>query len=338
MEPEELKKELNSLKETITLLEKSVSSLSENLKEEKKPKKDFWDKLGSITTFMSSIVVALLGIYITEAYKDKQNQQDNLIRREQNRISKAELVHKFIPYFSQTDVRVQRSAILAIYSLGYDSLSIELAKLYGEQGGKDALSNLVSYPDKNTQQLAENAILQLNKSPELGPSAGVGSSAIGLTALQSALKELDAGAREIGGENKGEFVRKYMRGNEGSQWPWAGGFISWCFEQGGKDKMPFPYAYSFDILFETFRSRKWLHILPTNETPVPGDVYLIGRKIGDGKFDAMHAGIVEKYENGLIIGIEGNTNDGGERLGYKVAKRVRKIDAILAFAHIPTPP
>jgi peptidoglycan hydrolase-like protein with peptidoglycan-binding domain len=36
---------------------------------------------------------------------------------------------------------------------------------------------------------------------------------------------------EIGGENKGPWVRLYMKGNEGHQWKWCAGFISFILEQ-----------------------------------------------------------------------------------------------------------
>src|SRR5215471_12463920 len=39
---------------------------------------------------------------------------------------------------------------------------------------------------------------------------------------------------EIGGENCGPWVRLYMAGNEGEQWPWCAGFATWVLRQAAQ--------------------------------------------------------------------------------------------------------
>ena len=54
-------------------------------------------------------------------------------------------------------------------------------------------------------------------------------------ALEIALAEMAAGAREIGGNNRGPWVRKYLalcglpEGN-----PWCAAFVSWCYVEAAK--------------------------------------------------------------------------------------------------------
>src|SRR5215472_11431127 len=56
---------------------------------------------------------------------------------------------------------------------------------------------------------------------------------------------------EIGGENCGPWVRLYMAGNEGAQWPWCAGFATWVLRQAAQTlgvMAPHPYAFGCDYL------------------------------------------------------------------------------------------
>lgn len=57
--------------------------------------------------------------------------------------------------------------------------------------------------------------------PVAGKTAGA------LTALW-AQQQLLSRPREIGGQNRGSWVRVYMDGNEGTNYPWCAGFVSFC--------------------------------------------------------------------------------------------------------------
>jgi len=60
-----------------------------------------------------------------------------------------------------------------------------------------------------------------------------GGSRMGRAALQVAIDEMTAGAREIGGDNAGPFVAKYHRKSEATinryRWNWCAAFVSWCY-------------------------------------------------------------------------------------------------------------
>jgi hypothetical protein len=78
---------------------------------------------------------------------------------------------------------------------------------------------------------AARAIADAPVPPPGSPFVGVPPSAAGGLAeatMAVALAELAAGSREQGGENRGEWVRKYM-GVEGL--PWCVGFATWCYRR-----------------------------------------------------------------------------------------------------------
>lgn len=57
--------------------------------------------------------------------------------------------------------------------------------------------------------------------------------------------------REIGGQNRGPWVRMYMDGNEGTQWAWCAGFTCFCLQQACQSlgvSLPLVPSFSCDSL------------------------------------------------------------------------------------------
>jgi hypothetical protein len=70
-------------------------------------------------------------------------------------------------------------------------------------------------------------------------------------------QHLEQHPREVGGQNKGPWVRLYMQGNEGSDWPWYAGFVSIILKQASKSlnvAIPIQTSFSCDPL--TFRAKE----------------------------------------------------------------------------------
>src|SRR5262249_32944111 len=132
---------------------------------------------------------------------------------------------------------------------------------------------------------------------------------------------------EIGGENCGPWVRLYMAGNEGPEWPWCAGFATWVLRQAAQTlgrPAPHPYAFGCDYLAGkaeaagTFLRPKTAAELASIK---PGYVFLIPRSA----YSWQHIGIVEAVAADTITTIEGNTNDNGSPEGYEVCRRTRAI-------------
>lgn len=144
-----------------------------------------------------------------------------------------------------------------------------------------------------------------------------------------AKQHLDQHPREVGGENRGPWVRLYMKGKDGPEWLWCAGFSCMILQQAADSmgrNMPFRRSVSCDVLATqaktagTFISQRNLTDgNPRKQDMPPGSLFLVRRTPNDW----VHVGIVLTFEDDRITTIEGNTNDDGNREGYEVCLRAR---------------
>jgi len=152
-----------------------------------------------------------------------------------------------------------------------------------------------------------------------------GNKSLGEMVVAYAKQHLKQHPREIGGQNKGPWVRLYMKGYEGEAWPWCAGFASFILNQACDTldvSLPLKTSFSCDILAAGAKGK---------------GIFLRGSKISDrkkitpGSFflerrtstDWTHTGIVVDAEDAVFLTMEGNTNDEGSREGYEVCSRIR---------------
>lgn len=129
---------------------------------------------------------------------------------------------------------------------------------------------------------------------------------------------------EVGGQNRGPWVRLYMQGNEGSPWPWCAGFVSFLLHQAAESlgvAMPIAGSFSCDSLAAQARAagRFLSESEATGAALAPGTIFLVRRT----PTDWTHTGFVTAAGAEVFDTIEGNTNDDGEREGYEVCARSR---------------
>lgn len=142
--------------------------------------------------------------------------------------------------------------------------------------------------------------------------------------VEIARLQLDYKAREIGGENRGPWVRLYMQGRQGREWPWCAGFATWCLKMACWQcgvAMPIPYAFGCDYLAGVAQSRNRFTDNP--KLAFSGHFFLVRKAPNDWQ----HIGIIEdmNLDTGVMTTIEGNTNDEGSPEGYEVCRRFRTI-------------
>jgi len=134
---------------------------------------------------------------------------------------------------------------------------------------------------------------------------------------------------EIGGQNAGPWVRHYMDGHEGPDWPWCMGFVTSVLAQaaaalGGKLSGHLIRTYSCDVMGGRARDADKL-VRGTSSEAAPGCVFLVP---GARKGDWIHTGIIIDLDAETFSTIEGNTNDAGSREGFKVCSRIRHRDRL----------
>ena len=130
--------------------------------------------------------------------------------------------------------------------------------------------------------------------------------------------------REIGGQNKGPWVRLYMDGNEGQQWAWCAGFVCFCLKQACKalgKPLPITPSFSVDSLAASAKVKNCF--VGKNGINSMG-IFLVRNT----STDWTHTGIVTSKNDLTFTTIEGNTNDDGSREGYEVCARTRSYKSM----------
>lgn len=165
------------------------------------------------------------------------------------------------------------------------------------------------------------------------PDAGFGGNPIGRSALQFAIHELAEGAGEIGGNNRGPFVKKYLDPtglSEGNSW--CAAFVSWCFLQasgGNKKSMPFKYNAGARNVYNQFKQKGWnFDGSDPDKQPQPGDIVAWWRVSLPSGFG--HIGIVHHFKDGFIYTLEGNK--AANVAGFTYVKS--RMDKVLGFGRV----
>jgi hypothetical protein len=152
---------------------------------------------------------------------------------------------------------------------------------------------------------------------------------LGATVVAYAKQHLERQPREVGGQNRGPWVRLYMGGNEGEPWPWCAGFVCYVLKQACRAfgvPMPIRASFSCDSLAASAQEKgRFLPERTLDRTDVrPGMLFLNPRTSADW----THVGIVVDVSSigqDVFLSIEGNTNDSGDREGYEVCRRIRSF-------------
>lgn len=128
--------------------------------------------------------------------------------------------------------------------------------------------------------------------------------------------------REVGGNNRGPWVRLYM-GGEGEKWAWCAGFVCTLLRQATEisgQTSPLVYTQSCDNLADQAIKAGLLVPCEKPQFMSPGSLFLLRGKL---KGDWIHTGIVTAFHDDHYECIEGNGNDAGSREGDRVCKRTR---------------
>ncbi|MDO8586987.1 MAG: CHAP domain-containing protein [Armatimonadota bacterium] len=162
------------------------------------------------------------------------------------------------------------------------------------------------------------------------PPAQLGGSKWGRAALSVAIGELNAGAGEVGGNNQGPWVKKYLHGLAPLGNSWCAGFVSWCYSQNPAG-MPLHYTVGARKMLGQFKNNGWAHAPGSGYEPQPGDIVVWWR----GKLTGWegHVGLVYGVKDGMLYTIEGNRSSRVQGFSYVLSR----IDKLLGFGHAPGP-
>ena len=142
---------------------------------------------------------------------------------------------------------------------------------------------------------------------------------------------------EIGGNNRGPWVRLYCEGNDGKDWAWCAGFVSLIMQQAcfyREEEPPIKGSVSCDVLAAQAKSAgifvRGRDIVSGSKAwdEMGGCVAFLRRRTST---DWTHTGFglgAEGSGRSLVFDtIEGNTNDEGSREGFEACRRTRGVSS-----------
>lgn len=164
---------------------------------------------------------------------------------------------------------------------------------------------------------------------------GVREVSLGQMICLVAKAHLSARPVEVGADNRGPWVRLYMRGHEGPDYRWCAGFVSFCMAQACAllgQALPIPGSFGCDELVGQAKGAACFVPNAGNKAPDLKVGSLFVQRKRKGPIDYTHVGIVvEVTSRGAFRTIEGNTNDEGSANGHEVCARWRGYNAFRDF-------
>ncbi len=135
--------------------------------------KDKWDKLAILSTFLSSIVIGVVGIYFTTTFKAreittadaqvriaKDNAEAQVRTAEaQVRTADAQLAQQFIADLTGQNENAKKGALLILSTLRNKELAFKLGAFYASEGTIEALELLLKSGEGEDKTLLKDALV-----------------------------------------------------------------------------------------------------------------------------------------------------------------------------------
>ncbi len=168
------------------------------------------------------------------------------------------------------------------------------------------------------------------------PGLGQLSAAAAIEAV--ARQHLDVHPVELGGDNRGPWVRLYCGGHDGPDFAWCAGFVSMIMQQAyfyRGESPPIRGSLSCDLLAMQgaqaglFVAGADLVSGAASWTDLGSCALFLRRRTSD---DWVHTGFLVDFagagESTVFDTIEGNTNNSGSREGFEACARVRSMEGV----------
>ncbi|MEI2457101.1 MULTISPECIES: peptidoglycan-binding domain-containing protein [Lysobacter] len=137
---------------------------------------------------------------------------------------------------------------------------------------------------------------------------------------------------ELGGANRGPWVRLYMKGSQGDAMLWCAGFVSFVLRQAAEalgGAPPIAGSFGCDELAaqakQVGRFVAGRSVTGGRDIAAPGGcgIFLVRKTASDW----IHTGFAFDGDRDSFLSIEGNTDRKGSSNGFEVARRSRRTSA-----------
>ncbi len=161
-----------SNEEIKAVLDEVVRQQEELKNEFHKKKKDMWDKMSIASSFISGVILAVLGIYFTQSYNRQQTQlvqqqaeenrrqidRDNTLKEHQMRLAEIQTVGTFMPYLAGPEENRKTAAILAIKELTNTKMAGDIAAIFQGPGSIQAMRTIGSKGNQSDKSVATETL------------------------------------------------------------------------------------------------------------------------------------------------------------------------------------
>ncbi len=161
--------DLRALRTVVATQQKLIDKLDDG----DHPGKDIWDRLSVISTVVSSVILAAIGLYLSHVYKNAESErlkQEQAWQHQQNdraiQVQEAESVASMMLYITSDDPRTERLAVLMINrTVGFDA-AVQAALARSTEAAARGLRDLSRASDLSDEQReeAEAAAAEIYKS------------------------------------------------------------------------------------------------------------------------------------------------------------------------------
>src|SRR5262245_18886622 len=121
--------------------------LNETIGRDPQTRKDIWEKLSAVSTFLSGVLIAAIGLILTYLHNETESQRNTNLKIHEGRIAEAQTFEKFIQYLNSTKEEDIKLGIIGISSLNK------------ELGGR-ILVNFIAYGSGLQREVASTILKQ----------------------------------------------------------------------------------------------------------------------------------------------------------------------------------
>lgn len=153
------------------VLDEVVRQQQELKNEFHKKKKDMWDKMSIASSFISGVILAVLGIYFTQSYNQQQTQlikqQGDENRRQvdhQMKLAEIQIVGTLMPDLAGPEENKKKAAILAISELTNTKLAGDIASIFQGTGSIKAMTTIASKGNQSDKNVAKATLATIASS------------------------------------------------------------------------------------------------------------------------------------------------------------------------------
>ena len=157
------------------------------------------------------------------------------------------------------------------------------------------------------------------------------------TAYHIAHTHLAENPHEIGGQNRGPWVKLYMSGNHGAQYPWCAGFVSFVLHQTALalgQTPPIGYTWSCDEM-AGMAQKAGLWVPEGSKRMEGSGMHIFLVRSARNAEDWTHTGFGFSFRSDTFKTVEGNGNALGGREGLEVVQLHRSYGR-KDFIYLPT--